>query len=167
MPTRDPRSKMPVRGDRGFPSRREMSGWLPVSSLLRSAWLGEGSRGESLGARGGLPAPPIRGLYRPGSAPSSAERGRPPSRSLLRATPTRRCLALGPEAARTSAAHRPLSLLRAQAQPSLGPEHPSCPASAQCPNPLGATRCSGPERFSPAPSPYRGTPLPPPSTRPS
>lgn len=54
-PTRNPRLKMPVRGDRGFPPRREMSGWLQVSALLRPAWLGEGSRGRGTGARGGLP----------------------------------------------------------------------------------------------------------------
>lgn len=38
VPTRDPRSKMPVRGDRGFPSRREMSGWLPAPGMEELIW---------------------------------------------------------------------------------------------------------------------------------
>lgn len=64
-PTRDPSPKMPVRGDRGFPPRREMSGWLHVSALLRPARLGEGSRGESLRARGGLPGCAVGGWRTP------------------------------------------------------------------------------------------------------
>uniref|UniRef100_A0A8C3YM20 Tight junction protein 2 n=2 Tax=Catagonus wagneri TaxID=51154 RepID=A0A8C3YM20_9CETA len=35
---RDPRSKMPVRGDRGFPPRREMSGWLRTPGMEELIW---------------------------------------------------------------------------------------------------------------------------------
>ncbi|XP_006209463.1 tight junction protein 2 isoform X4 [Vicugna pacos] len=35
---RDPRPKMPVRGDRGFPPRREMSGWLHASGMEELIW---------------------------------------------------------------------------------------------------------------------------------
>lgn len=51
---RGTRAEMLVRGDRGFPPRRELSAWLHVSALLFIR-LGEGSPGESVGALGGLP----------------------------------------------------------------------------------------------------------------
>lgn len=46
--------EMPVRGDRGFPPRRELSGWLRVSARSRRLG-GEKTRGMGVGARGGQP----------------------------------------------------------------------------------------------------------------
>lgn len=45
---------MPVRGDRGFPPRRELSGWLRVSAL-RVCSVGRRLSGDERRARGGLP----------------------------------------------------------------------------------------------------------------
>ena len=70
----------------------------------------------------------------------------PPRPSLLRATWPRSSLASGPAGARG-----PLSLLRACAQPSRGPERPSCPAPARCPKPPGATSAVNQELVRPAP----------------
>lgn len=59
------RREMPVRGDRGFPPRRELSAWLRVS--------GRGRGGGSVGARAGCaPRPgPVRAEAAPGGGDGS------------------------------------------------------------------------------------------------
>ena len=93
---------------------------------------------------GRRPPPPPLPPPRPASPPTPPTP--PPRPSLLRATWPRSSLASGPAGARG-----PLSLLRACAQPSRGPERPSCPAPARCPKPPGATSAVNQELVRPAP----------------